>query len=299
MGKNKVIKNKGKSIRDRLLILSKEASYEYNLLLTRYVQERMLYRLSQSKYKDTFLLKGGALLYAHNQFKSRPTIDIDFLAKNLSNDKEHIKTVFNKILSIQSNDDALTFDLQNITVEDIMEGKNYHGVRLKAIAVLDNMPLHLSIDIGFGDVTIPAPQELAYPVILDEMSSFSVKAYSLETVVAEKFHTMIDLSIYNSRMKDFFDLYTILLTKDLDSANLTEAIKATFKNRHTEYVENHALFKEEFFQDPTKINLWNSFLQKMKYKDQLTFPDVGLLIQEKMKPYWEALSPKNSKNPLQ
>ena len=292
MVKNKVIKNKGKSIRDRLLILSKKASYEYNLLLTRYVQERMLFRLSQSKYKEMFLLKGGALLYAHNRFKSRPTIDIDFLAKNLSNDKENIKTVFNEILSIQSNDDALTFDLQNIIVEDIIEGKNYHGVRLNTKAVLDNMPLHLSIDIGFGDITIPAPQELAYPVILDEMSSFSVKAYSLETVVAEKFHTMIDLSIYNSRMKDFFDLYTILSTKDLDSANLTEAIKATFKNRHTEYVENHALFKEEFFQDTTKTNQWNSFLQKIKYKDQLTFLDVGKLIQEKMKPYWEALSPK-------
>lgn len=292
MVKNKFIKNKGKSIRDRLLILSKKASYEYNLLLTRYVQERMLFRLSQSKYKEMFLLKGGALLYAHNRFKSRPTIDIDFLAKNLSNDKENIKTVFNEILSIQSNDDALTFDLQNIIVEDIMEGKNYHGVRLNTKAVLDNMPLHLSIDIGFGDITIPAPQELAYPVILDEMSSFSVKAYSLETVVAEKFHTMIDLSIYNSRMKDFFDLYTILSTKDLDSANLTEAIKATFKNRHTEYVENHALFKEEFFQDTTKTNQWNSFLQKIKYKDQLTFLDVGKLIQEKMKPYWEALSPK-------
>lgn len=123
MVKNKVIKNKGKSIRDRLLILSKKASYEYNLLLTRYVQERMLFRLSQSKYKEMFLLKGGALLYAHNRFKSRPTIDIDFLAKNLSNDKENIKTVFNEILSIQSNDDALTFDLQNIIVEDIMEGK--------------------------------------------------------------------------------------------------------------------------------------------------------------------------------
>lgn len=87
--KNKVIKNKGKSIRNRLLNISKEASYDYNLMLTRYVQERMLYRLSQSKYKDLFLLKGGALLYAHNQFKSRPTIDIDFLAKSLSNDKKN------------------------------------------------------------------------------------------------------------------------------------------------------------------------------------------------------------------
>ena len=289
MGKNKVIKNKGKSIRNRLLILSREASYDYNLLLTRYVQERMLYRLSQSRYKNQFLLKGGALLYAYNQLKSRPTVDIDFLARNLNNDKEHIKSVFKEILTIQA-DDALIFDDQKITVEDIMEGKDYHGVRLNANAILDQMPLLLSIDIGFGDVTVPAPQELAYPVILDEMPSFDIKAYSLETVVAEKFHTMIDLSIYNSRMKDFFDLYTILLTKDLDSAVLTEAIKATFENRHTGYVENHALFTEEFFLDTTKTNQWNSFLQKIKYKGTLTFSDVGKIIREKMKPYWQSLA---------
>lgn len=289
MGKNKVIKNKGKSIRDRLLILSREASYDYNLMLTRYVQERMLYRLSQSKYKNQFLLKGGALLYAYNQLKSRPTVDIDFLARNLNNDKENIKSVFKEILAIQA-DDALTFDEQKITVEDIMEGKDYHGVRLNTNALLDYMPLQLSIDIGFGDVTVPAPQKLAYPVILGDMPSFDIKAYSLETVVAEKFHTMIDLSIYNSRMKDFFDLYTILSTKELDSAILTEAVKATFENRHTEYEENHVLFTKEFFLDGMKTNQWNFFLQKIKYKGTLTFSDVGKIIREKMKPYWQSLA---------
>ena len=296
--RNKIIKDKGKSVRNRLLNISREASYDYNLMLTRYVQERMLYRLSQSKYKDSFCLKGGALLYAHNQLKSRPTIDIDFLAKNLNNDKEHIKSVFAEILSFPDDGDALTFKGEEITVDDIMEGKNYHGVCVSTKAWLDGMPLHLSIDIGFGDVTVPAPQELAYPVILGEMPTFTVKAYSLETVVAEKFHTMIDLSIYNSRMKDFFDLYTILTTKELDSDSLAEAIKATFENRRTAYDDNHVLFTDDFFLDKTKNEQWNAFIRKIRYKDALTFPDIGKVIQEKMKPYWQALSTKRNTSHL-
>lgn len=290
--KNKVIKDKGKSVRNRLLNISRDVPYDYNLLLTRYVQERVLYRISQSKYKEHFFLKGSTLLYAHNKYKTRPTEDIDFLAKNLSNDKEYIKSVFMEILSFPCENDALTFDVDKIKVEDIMEGKDYHGLGFSANALLDGMVIPFSIDIGFGDVTVPAPHELSFPLILDDMPSFNVKAYSFETVVAEKFHTMIDLSIYNSRMKDFFDLYTILTTKDLDSDSLREAVKATFENRRTKYVENHALFSESFFQDLTKNNQWKSFLKKIKYKDSPTFPAVGKVIQNEMKPYWEAIKEK-------
>ena len=207
--RNKIIKDKGKSIRNRLLNISREASYDYNLMLTRYVQERMLYRLSQSKYKDSFCLKGGALLYAHNQLKSRPTIDIDFLAKDLNNDKEHIKSLFTEILSFPDECDALTFNGEDITVDDIMEGKNYHGV--------------------------------------------------------------------------------CVTTKELDSDSLAEAIKATFENRRTTYADNHVLFTDDFFLDKTKNDQWNAFIRKIKYKDALTFSDVGKVIQEKMKPYWQAI----------
>lgn len=287
--KNKVIKDLGRSIRNRLLNISREVPYDYNLLLTRYVQERVLYRISQSKYKEHFFLKGSALLYAHNQFKTRPTEDIDFLAKNLNNDKEYIKSIWGEILSIPCEDDALTFEVDKLQAEDIMEGKDYHGIGFSTTALLDGMPIFFSVDIGFGDVTVPAPLELSFPVILDGMPSFNVKAYSFETVVAEKFHTMIELSIYNSRMKDFFDLYTILSTKELDSDSLGEAINATFENRRTKYVKNHVLFTEGFFQDLTKQAQWKSFLKKIKYKESLSFQEVGKVIQERLMPYWDAL----------
>ena len=286
-GKN--IKNKGRSIRFRLLNISKDTQYGYNTMLSRFVQERMLYRLSQSRYKDSFFLKGGALLYAYNKVESRPTLDIDFLIKNMSNDKEHIREVFKEILSIPCADDALTFDVDNITADDIMEEKTYHGVRLTVNALIDGMKQPLSVDIGFGDVTVPEPQALTYPVILDDMPSFSVNAYSLETVVAEKFHTMIALSIYNSRMKDFYDLFTILTTQKLNENDLKEAVVATFENRGTGYTENHQLFSEDFFRDNIKQRQWDSFLKKIKHEGDLTFEDVGKCIQKEMKPFWDAI----------
>lgn len=259
-------------------------------MLARYVQERMLYRLSESQYKDRFFLKGGALLYAYSQMKSRPTLDIDFLIKNMSNDKEKIKKVFREVLSIECAEDALSFDVDNIMVEDIMEEKTYHGVRIKVNAFVDGMKQPLSVDIGFGDVTVPAPHSLVYPLIFEEMPSFSINAYSLETVVAEKFQTMIALSIYNSRMKDFYDLYTILSTQELNHDELKDAIAATFSNRNTDYTENHILFKDDFFQDAVKNKLWNDFIKKVKSNSQLSFADVGKYIQQEMKPFWDALN---------
>ena len=290
--RNKIIKDKGKSIRVRLLNISKETPYDYNVMLARYVQERVLYRLSQSQYNDRLFLKGGALLYVYSQMKSRPTLDIDFLIKDMSNDKEIIKKVFQEILSVECTEDALSFDVDNIMVEDIMETNTYHGVRINITALIDGMRQPLSVDIGFGDVIVPAPHSLEYPLIFDEMPTFSVNAYSLETVVAEKFQTMIALSIYNSRMKDFYDLYTILSAQELNKDDLKEAIVATFTNRNTGYTENHLLFKDDFFQDAVKNKQWNDFMKKVKSNNQLSFADVGKYIQQEMKPYWDALNKK-------
>ena len=207
----------------------------------------------------------------------------------MSNDKEHIKNVLKEVLSIECPDDALTFDVENITAEDIMEEKTYHGVRIGVKGMIDGMSQPLSIDVGFGDVTVPAPQELTYPIILGDMTEFCVNAYSLETVIAEKFHTMIILSFFNSRMKDFYDVYSILSSGNYDKEVLGDAIRSTFLNRHTPYSENHLLFTDEFFLDSTKNKQWSSFLSKIKYKGSLPFVEVGRLIREILKPYWDSL----------
>lgn len=145
------------------------------------------------------------------------------------------------------------------------------------------------MDIGFGDVVTPAPQELAFPALIDTVPQAEIKAYSLETVVAEKFHAMIVLSLANSRMKDFFDVYRILVTDRVDSEILSDAITSTFANRETGYRENHPLFTEAFFSSKDRQSFWNGFLRKIKYPESIDFQTVGLLIRERLQPYWESL----------
>ena len=163
-----------------------------------------MYRLSVSGYKDKFILKGGALLYAHDGFQARPTLDIDFMAKNVSNDVANTKKIFQEICQIECKEDGVVFDVDTIETSEIAVSKDYHGVRLSLLAHLDTAQQNISMDIGFGDVITPSPQQLAFPALIATVPGANILVYSLETVVAEKFQAMISLSLGNSRMKDFF-----------------------------------------------------------------------------------------------
>ena len=285
-------KNIAMSVRDRLLnIRNSEPGTEYNQVLFRYIQERMLYRLSMSQYRGNFCLKGSALLFAYEKFKARPTKDIDFLGDKIRRDKDTIKKAFCEICSIQCPEDGLTFDYgeKDITVEDIALDKEYNGVTVSVTAHLGSAEIPFSMDIGFGDIIVPEPQELDYPLLLDDMPEVNINAYSLETVVAEKFQTMIDRALANSRMKDFFDVYSILSSDKVDESILSDAIVSVFNNRGTSYEDNHPIFNGEFKNDPIKQTQWNAFLRKMKYKGVLPLNDVIDYITEKLFPYWLAL----------
>lgn len=242
-----VYTNSGKSVKERLLNLSRAEHYNPQMMISRYMQERLLYRLSISNYRERFILKGGALLYAHDRFEARPTLDIDFMATRINNDKENIKRIIKEICNVECVPDGASYDADTVEAEDITVNKEYHGVRVSVVAHLDTACQRVSMDIGFGDVVTPAPQELAFPVLIDTVPQAEIKAYSLETVIAEKFHAMIVLSLANSRMKDFFDVYRILVTDRVDSEILSDAITSTFANRKTGYRENHHLFTEDFF----------------------------------------------------
>jgi hypothetical protein len=150
------------------------------------------------------------------------------------------------------------------------------------------------MDIGFGDVITPSPQQLSFPALIATAPGANILAYSLETVVAEKFQAMISLSVGNSRMKDFFDVYQILSKQILDSATLSEAIKATFANRGTHFKENHPLFNEDFFTDINRSQYWKGFLKRIKYSMPLSFTEVGTLIRTHLQPYWNQLRPRNA-----
>lgn len=244
---SKTYTNSGKSVKERLLNLSRAEHYSPQMMISRYMQERLLYRLSVSGYRDRFILKGGALLYAHDRFNARPTLDIDFMATRINNDKDNVKRIIKEICSVDCIADGVWYDSDTVESEEITVNNEYHGVRVFVVAHLDTARQRISMDVGFGDVVTPAPQELAFPALIDTVPQAEIKAYSLETVVAEKFHAMIVLSLANSRMKDFFDVYRILLTDRVDSEVLSDAIRSTFANRGTGYRENHPLFTEEFF----------------------------------------------------
>ena len=203
------IKNYGKSNRTKLLNLSRQTKgADYNLILLRFVQERFLYRLSLSAYRENFFLKGGALLYAHERFAARPTRDMDFLGDHINRDKENIKRIMLEICCIACEEDGVTFDCgeEDIWLEDITVEQEYNGTRVHMTARMDTIVQPFSIDVGFGDVIVPQPAQLDYPLLIEGLPAVNVEAYSLETVVAEKFQTMIDRGTINSRMKDFFDV---------------------------------------------------------------------------------------------
>lgn len=282
------ITNYGKSVHDRLLNIAKLRNLSYQTLVSRYIQERLLYRLSISRYREHFLLKGGALIYAISGLEARPTVDIDFLGEKISRDMVFLRKVFAEICSIKYDADGIYFDSSSIETEELMIAKEYNGVRIRIVAKLHSMRETVSMDIGFGDVVYPYANELDYPALLEE-NPIKLLAYSPETVVAEKFEAMIKLGLLNSRMKDFYDVYMLLTSKSLRMEELGNAISATFSNRNTPYIENHPLFTDTFKTDSSRNMRWKAYLKKIKSPHSLSFSEVVDRIIDELNPFWEAM----------
>ncbi len=287
---NETSKNYGKSIQSKLLNISKEENVFHQTILTRFFQERLLYRMSQTKYRSNFYLKGGALMYVYERFAARPTLDIDFLGYDISNEGESIVAAFKEICSVPCEEDGISFDTEHITSQNITEFKDYHGVRLSIPVRMDSISQVLTMDIGFGDIVTPEPVALDYPTLLNHLPAVNILAYSLETVIAEKFHAIIDLADQSSRMKDYYDLYHLLSKGKYNSDILQEAIERTFKNRHTSYDANTMFFRKDFADNQQMQVRWQAFLRKITRSEELSFSDVVTYIQNVLSPYWKNLA---------
>ena len=290
MTKDNTIKNYGKSIRTKLLNVAKKEDVFYQTILTRYFQERLLFRMSQTKYRSNFYLKGGALMYAYERFAARPTLDIDFLGKNISNEGDSIVAAFKEICSMPYDEDGIIFDIDQITSQNITEFKDYHGIRLSIPVKMDTIAQLLTMDIGFGDVVTPNPIDLDYPILLEHLPGVNIMAYSLETVIAEKMHAIVDLADQSSRMKDYYDLYNILIKEKYDSDTLQEAIENTFENRHTSYDADNLFFGKDFANNQQMQVRWQAFMRKITKSEEVSFNDVVSYLQSQLRPYWERLS---------
>lgn len=222
-------KNIGASVRARLLQRSRDERTDFQILLTRYALERLLYRLSRSVHRDRFVLKGAMLFVTWVEAQFRPTRDLDLLGYG-ENSPESIGNAFRTICAQPVDDDGLVFDVDGLEAEPIREDLEYGGVRVRTRATLDGARIPIQIDVGFGDAITPGPIEIDYPALLDAPAPH-VRAYPVETVVAEKFHTLVVRGIANSRLKDYYDLWLIAQTFELQRAPLATAVRQTFARR--------------------------------------------------------------------
>lgn len=276
------------SVKDRLKNLAKADGGTMQDKLVTYGLERAIYRLSVSEYRERFTLKGGIFLYAlfDGNF-ARATTDIDLLAQRIPNDTEEMKKIFYHIFSIEC-DDALRFDLDSLEIMNITEFKEYHGVNVSITTYLDRTKIPVSIDIGFGDIVFPERMKMDFPVLLD-MKAPKVYAYSIYSVIAEKFEAFVSLGLANGRYKDFYDIYVLSVNYDLDGEQLKKAIIETFTHRGTDFNDIVA-FNSEFTQDTVRQNRWNSFVKKKKAMVKVEFAETMEQIQRLLMPIVNAIS---------
>lgn len=256
--------NVAASVKQRLLNRARTQKEDFNPLLTKYALERVLYRISQSRHKDAFVLKGALLFELWTEQTHRPTRDADFLSKGDSS-PERFQAIFEEICSLSVEDDGLRFDPKTAKVERIKEDEDYEGIRVTFLGYLENARLPVQIDIGFGDAITPDPVETSFPTLL-EFPAPLLLAYPRETVVAEKFEALVKLGMVNTRMKDFHDLRTLSQLFPFNGASLSEAIRRTFERRTTPLPigESQTALTPEFYDDAAKQKQWNAFVAKNK-----------------------------------
>ena len=288
-------KNTEASIRQKLLKLSRDRKETFDFVLTQYVLQRILYRISISEYAKLFCLKGALLFWVWNHNYHRPTRDMDLLSFG-ENDLTSMKQTFNNILKIKL-DDGLNFDLTTLQAIKIKEEAKYQGVRLNGYAFLDGARNNYQIDIGFGDAIEKNLKAVEIPTFFEDFPKPQMRVYSVNAVIAEKFHAMVFLGLQNSRLKDFYDMYTIASSFPLMSNDLMKAINLTFDRRKM-VINNKQLFifTDQFKLDDSKEKQWQLFLKKNRLDCELNFSEVMNKIDFFLKPIYEGINQNNSEN---
>lgn len=257
----KEIRNRGASVRARLLKLSKERAQPFDILLTRYVLERLLCRLGTTSHKDRFALKGAMLLTAWFTDPHRQTRDVDLLGFG-DPTPEAVLAIFREVCAIAL-DDGVIFDIDKLELDRTREELEYGGLRLKTFATVGGARIRVVVDIDFGDATEPGLTDADVPVLLDH-PPLRMRAYARETVIAEKFQAMVVLGHANTRMKDFHDILMLSRSYQFPGDALARAIAATFARRKTEIPASLPdALADDFASDPAKVQQWESFLQNV------------------------------------
>lgn len=280
-------KNIAASVRQRLLNKSRSDIRPFQEIAQYYAMERFLYRLSKSRHSNRFILKGALMLRIWQAPEIRPTMDIDLLGRT-DNDISKLIPIIAEILSVDIEPDGLSFLPESITSEQITDDAEYNGVRICFPVKMDTIRLNMQIDIGFGDIVYPGPEQAEIPSMLD-LESPRLLCYSRESVIAEKFEAMLKHRELNSRMKDFYDIWLLSRHYFFDGDILSKSIGLTLDQRGTGVPQEIVAFSQDFVS--AKQVQWNAFRKKLK-QDHVpaNFADIVLQVKAFIGPIASALA---------
>ena len=279
------IKNKSASALARLRNQAKEEGISYQMSLQLFFQEEFLRRLSHSRYRDNLILKGGMFIYVLTEFDSRPTRDMDFMLRSLSNELGNIKNVMEGICSIQTDNDYIWLEVTG--VEQITLEKKYPGVKTKFIGHINNVRVPFSVDVGIDDVIVPNAEIREIATRLEGFEAPEIYTYSLESTIAEKFDAILQRMDTTSRMKDFFDIYYLSNVFDFDGGLLKEAVSETTKHRGRELEEDVFARIEKFDESEFFRIQWSKFEPAVEIN--LPFSDTLKRLSDFLEPIYAAI----------
>ena len=267
-----MIKNRD-SLKAKVSNLSKKTSIPNKYLIQNFMFEALLKRISISKYKDKFIIKGGLLLSSIFGVDLRSTMDLDTTIKGLSLDRETITKAIKEIINIDL-DDNIKLEIENI--KDIREEDLYQGFEVNLKAEFDGLKTNLMIDITTGDVITYKEIEFKYNTIFGN-ETINIMTYNYETIIAEKFESIISRNIDNTRMKDYYDLYMFVnfIFDDINKEVLRKAIINTSKVRETlDYIDDTNRYIELISDDSRLKLLWDSYKNNYEYAKDINFEDT-------------------------
>ncbi|WP_392434336.1 nucleotidyl transferase AbiEii/AbiGii toxin family protein [Finegoldia magna] len=261
------------SIKGKIRSMAEKKNLKSQEVLQIYFFERFLERLSKSNYKNNFVIKGGFLISSLIGIENRTTMDMDTTIKGIPLKEEKIKEIVNEIINIDV-DDGIRFEIKDISY--IREEDEYENFRISLIANVGKTKNPMKLDLTTGDAITPREIEYTYPCIFSQ-EDIKIMAYPLKTILAEKYETIIRRNITTTRMRDFYDLYTLYKLKkdEIDYKILKEAIERTSDKRGSqEIMKDYEEIIEDIKEDSYQRSLWEVYLSENKYIGDLTFDKV-------------------------
>jgi predicted nucleotidyltransferase component of viral defense system len=265
-------KKNAMSLKAKIRNIAKAKGVSAQVVLQNYFFERFLDRLSQSEYRDKFILKGGFLIAAMAGLDARSTMDMDTTARSFPLDEEHIRAAMDTISKIPE-DDGIVFQIVKIAF--IREDDEYGGFRVSLEAIYDNINAPLSVDITTGDIITPKPVKRTFKSLFNDTVRFKLWAYNTETILAEKVETILRRSVSNTRPRDFYDVFLITKTQSFDYGIFHQALSATSAHRGTtEKISNIPDILKAIEENPMIRNQWKKYQKEYSYAQDITFENT-------------------------